>query len=97
MVCSQVAAQKFCGVWRQEVASLDERASALKKELVSRTRASRIGATVAAAFVLVIATMLAMTIGDFGSLIAFGIGVITSIAVFSALNEDHDGWLQLTG
>lgn len=84
-------------VSRQDVASLDERASALKKELVSRTRSSTSGAIVAAVVVLVIAMMLVMAIGDFGSLIALVIGVIASIAVFRALDEDHDGWLQPPG
>ncbi|MEW9573808.1 cold-shock protein [Rhodanobacter sp. Si-c] len=74
---------------------LDGQAAKLKRELVGKTRQSRVTATLVAACMLAVAGSMGLVVGGIIGLFVFLFAAIVSIMAWSAIAKDHDSWLAL--
>lgn len=76
---------------------LDGQAAKLKRELVAKTRQSRVTATLVAACILAVAGSMGLVVGGAIGLFVLLFAAIVSIVVWSAIVKDHDSWLARDG
>lgn len=76
---------------------LDGQAAKLKRELVAKTRQSRVTATLVVACILAVPGSMGLVVGGVIGLFVLLFAAIVSMVVWSAIAKDHDGWLVHDG